>query len=85
MYIYFIVVLLVLQQNQLKGKKKSRDRYWMHGLKTIFPYGFNDMVEDGFKIDCIYINVATKILSLPRKHGCANRRNYKSVPLLLPQ
>ena len=40
MYIYFIVVLLILQQNQLKGKKKSRDRYRMRGLKTIFAIWF---------------------------------------------
>ena len=58
----------------------------MHELWTIFPYGLNDRIGDEFQTDKIYINVATKFSSLPRKHSRANNgKNHKSVALLFPK
>ena len=69
-----------------KPIRKARETYWMHELRTIFPYGFNDRIEDEFKTDNKHINVAAKFSSLARKHSRANRgKNYKCVLRLLPQ
>ena len=66
--------------------RKARETYWMHELRTIFPYGLNDRIGDEFKTDNKHINVAAKFSSLPRKHIRANRgKNHKDVLLLWPQ
>ena len=41
-----------------KPLRKARETYWMHKLRTIFPYGLNDRIEDEFKTDNKHINVA---------------------------
>ena len=69
-----------------KPLRKARETYWMHELRTMFPYGLNYRIGDEFKTDNKYINVAAKSSSLPRKYSRANRgKNHKSVPRLLPQ
>ena len=69
-----------------KPIRKARETYWMQELRTIFPYGLNDRIEDQFKTDNKHINVATKCSSLARKHFRRNRgKNHKGVPLLLPK
>ena len=69
-----------------KPIRTSRETYWMHELRLIFPYGLNERIGDKFKTDNKYINVAAKFSSLPRKHSRANRKkNHKGVPLLLSQ
>ena len=69
-----------------KPLRKARKTYWMHELRTIFPYGLNDKIGDEFKTDNKHINVAVKFSSLPRKYSRANRgKNNKGVPRLLPQ
>ena len=58
----------------------------MHELRTIFPYGLNDRIEEEFKTDNKHINVAAKFSSLPGKYSRTNRgKNHKGVPRLLPQ
>ena len=32
-----------------KPFRKARETYWMHELRTIFPYGLNDKIGDEFK------------------------------------
>ena len=54
-----------------KSLQKARETYWMHELRTIFPYGLNDR-GDEFKTDNKHINVAAKFSSLSRKYRCAN-------------
>ena len=62
--------------------QKTRETYWMHELRTIFPYGVNDRIGDEFKTDNRRINVAAKFSSLPRKYSRANRgKNHKGVPV----
>ena len=69
-----------------KPLRKARETYWMHELRTIFPYGLNDRIGNEFKTDNKHINVAAKFSSLPRKYSRANRdKNHKGVPRLLPQ
>ena len=69
-----------------KPLRKARETYWMHELRTIFPYGLNDRIGDEFETDNKHINVATKFSSLPRKYSRANRgKNHKGIPCLLPQ
>ena len=64
--------------------QKARETYWMHELRTIFPYGVNDRIGDEFKTDNRRINVAAKFSSLPRKYSRANHgKNHKGVPRLL--
>ena len=66
-----------------KPLRKAREIYWMHELRTIFPYGLNDTIEDEFKTDNKY---RTKFSSLPRKYSRLHRgKNHKVVPHLLPQ
>ena len=43
-----------------KPLQKARETYWMHELRTIFPYGLNDRIGDEFKTDSKHINVAAK-------------------------
>ena len=43
-----------------KPLRKTRETYWMHKLRTIFPYGLNDRIEDEFKTDNKQINIAAK-------------------------
>ena len=43
-----------------KPLRKARETYWMHELRTIFPYGLNDRIGDEFKTDNKHINVAAK-------------------------
>ena len=43
-----------------KPLQKARETYWMHELRTIFPYGLNDRIGDEFKTDNKHINVAAK-------------------------
>ena len=50
-----------------KPLQKAREAYWMHELRTIFPYGLNDRLRDEFKTDNEHINVAAKFSSLPKK------------------
>ena len=48
-----------------------------------FPHGLNNKIRDKFKIYYTHTNFANKFLSIPRKHGCANReKNIKGDPLL---
>ena len=69
-----------------KPLRKTRETYWMHKLRTIFPYGLNDRIEDEFKTENKHINVAAKFSSLPITYSCANRgKNHKGVPRLLQQ
>ena len=69
-----------------KPLQKARETYWIHELRTIFPYGLNDRIEDEFKTDNKHINAADKFSSLPRKHSCSNRgKNHKDVLRFLPQ
>ena len=69
-----------------KPLRTSRETYWMHELRTIFPYGLNDKIGDEFKTNKKHIIVAAKFSSLPRKYSRANRgKNHKGVPHLLPQ
>ena len=66
--------------------QKARETYWMHELRTIFPYGLNGRIGDEFKTDNKHNNVAAKFSSLLRKHIRANHgKNHKGVPPLLPQ
>ena len=44
-----------------KPIQKARETYWIHELRTIFPYCLNDRIEDEIKTDNKYINVAAKI------------------------
>ena len=68
-----------------KPLRKTRE-HWVHGLRSIFPYGLNDRIVDEFKTDNKHVNVAAKFSSLPRKYSRANRgKNHKGVPRLLPQ
>ena len=68
-----------------KQRRKARETYWMHELRTIFWHDLNDKIRDEFKTDNKHINVAAKFSYLPRKHSCANRgKNHKGVPRLLP-
>ena len=68
-----------------KPLRKTRE-HWVHGLRSIFPYGLNDRIVDEFKTDNKHVNVAVKFSSLPRKYSCANHdKNHKGVPRLLPQ
>ena len=63
-----------------------RETYWIHELRTIFPYGLNDRIGDEFKTDNKQNNVAAKFSFLPRKHSRATRgKNHKGVPRLLPR
>ena len=50
---------------EAKPIRKARETYWMQELRTIFPYGLNDRIEDEFKTDNKYINVDAKSSSLP--------------------
>ena len=69
-----------------KPLQKARETYWIHELRTIFPYGLNDRIEDEFKTDNKHINGADKFSSLPRKHSCSNcGKNHKDVLRFLPQ
>ena len=69
-----------------KPLRKVIETYWMHELRTIFPYGLNDRIWDEFNNDNKHVNVAAKFSSLPRKCSRANRgKNHKGVPRLLPQ
>ena len=69
-----------------KPIRKARETYWMHELWTIFLYGFNDRIRNGFETDNKHINAAAKFWSSPRKHSRANRdNNHEGVPRLLPQ
>ena len=34
-----------------KPLRKARETYWMHELRTIFPYGLNGRIGDEFKTD----------------------------------
>ena len=43
-----------------KPLRKARETYWMHELRTIFPYSLNDRIGDEFKTDNKHINVAAK-------------------------
>ena len=43
-----------------KPLQKARETYWIHELRTIFPYGLNDRIEDEFKTDNKHINTADK-------------------------
>ena len=48
-----------------------------------FPHGLNNKIRDKFKTYYTHTNFANKFLSIPRKHGCANReKNKKGDPLL---
>ena len=51
-----------------KSIRTARETYWMHELRTVFPYGLNDRIWDEFKADNKHINVAAKFSSFPRKH-----------------
>ena len=42
---------------------KDRETYWMHELRTIFPYSLNDRIGDEFKTDNKHINAAAKFSS----------------------
>ena len=69
-----------------KPLQKARETYWIHELRTIFPYGLNDRIGDEFKTDDKHINVAAKFSSLPRKYSHANHgKCHKGVACLLPQ
>ena len=69
-----------------KPLRKARETYWMHELRTIFPYGLKNRIGDEFKTDNKHINFAAKFPSLPRKYSRANRgKNHKGVPRLSPQ
>ena len=69
-----------------KQRRKARETYWMHELRTIFWHDLNGKIGDEFKTDNKHINVAAKFSCLPRKHSRANRgKNHKGVPRLLPQ
>ena len=37
--------------------EKARDTYWMHELRTIFPYGLNDKIGDELKTDKKHIKM----------------------------
>ena len=50
-----------------KPIRTSRETYWMHELRLIFPNGLNERIGDKFKTDNKYINVAAKFSSLPKK------------------
>ena len=70
----------------VKPIHKDKETYWMHELRTIFPYSLNDRIGDEFKTDNKHINAAAKFSSWPRKHSRANRgKNHKGVPFLLAQ
>ena len=67
-------------RTERNAAKPLRKAYWMHELRTIFPYGLNDRIGDESKTDNKHINVAAKFSSLPRKCGRANRgKNHKGV------
>ena len=69
-----------------KPLRKARETYWMHVLRTIFPYRLNDRIGNEFKTDNKHINVAAKFSSLPKKYSRANRgKNHKGILRLLPQ
>ena len=50
-----------------KPIRTSREAYWKHELRLIFPNGLNERIEDRFKTDNKYINAAAKFSSLPKK------------------
>ena len=69
-----------------KPLRKARETYWMHELRTIFPYGHNDRIGDEFKTYNKHTNIDAKFSFLPRKYSRANcGKNHISVPRLLPQ
>lgn len=51
---------------------EARERYWIYELQRVFPYDLNRRVEGEFKIDSMYINVASKFLSIRRNYNPAN-------------
>ena len=66
--------------------RKTRETYWMHELRTIFPYGRHDRIGDVFETDNKHINVAANFSYLPRKYSRTNRgKSHKGVCCLLPQ
>ena len=72
--------------SETKPLRKTREAYWMHELRAIFPYGLNDRIRNEFKTDNKHINVAAKFSFFPRKYSRANRgKNHKGVPRLLSQ
>ena len=67
-----------------KSIRRTRQSYWMHDYAQ-FPHGLNNNIRYKFKTDYTHTNFANKFLSIPRKHGCANRdKDKKGDPLLLP-
>ena len=64
--------------------RKSREVFWMHELRTVFPYGLNDRVGDEYKTNNTHINVANRFSALPRKHIRVNRGVRKGTPRMLP-
>lgn len=51
---------------------EAREKSWIYELQTVFPYDLNRRVESEFKIESMYINVASKFWSIRRKHSPAN-------------
>ena len=62
-----------------KPHRKVRETYWMHELRTIFPYGLNDRIGDAFNNDNKHIHVAAKFSSFTRKYSRANRGKTRKV------
>ena len=48
-----------------KPLRIARETYWMHELRTVFPYGLNERIGNELKTDNKHINVAAKFSSLP--------------------
>ena len=69
-----------------KPLQKARESYWMHELRTVFPHGLNDRIEDEFKTDNKHINVATLNFHLCQENIVVLIVvKNKCVPRLLPQ
>ena len=66
--------------------RKARELYWMHELRTIFPYGLNDRIGDEPKTPDTHVNVARRFRPLPRKHKRINRgKSHKGFNSMKPK
>ena len=50
----------------ITSRRKQRERTWMLKLRTIYPYGLNDRLEDEYKKENTHVLVGNKFPHVPR-------------------